>query len=124
MLANKKIVAFICTVKQEQARSFYRDVLGLTLVDEDGFAIVFDANGTMLRISIARELTPAQHTVLGWQVEDIVQSVKELAAAGVKFTRYAFLTQDEHGVWTAPGGVAKVAWFQDPDGNVLSLSQH
>jgi catechol 2,3-dioxygenase-like lactoylglutathione lyase family enzyme len=117
-------VAFVTVVDVERAKAFYRDTLGLRLVSEEPpFALVFDAHGIMLRLSIAKELTPMQGTVLGWKVPEIVATVKELAAAGVAFQRYEFLPQDEHGIWTTPTG-AKVAWFKDPDGNVLSLSEH
>ena len=124
MLGSAQLVAFVATRDPARAKEFYRDTLGLRLISEDDFAIVFDANGVMLRVSTVREIAPAQYTVLGWEVSDIVAKVKELGKAGVKFERYSFPGQDEMGIWTAPGGVARVAWFKDPDGNVLSLSQH
>ena len=103
---------------------FYRDTLGLRFLgDELPFAIVFDANGIMLRLVIAKKLPPAFGTVLGWQVPDAVAAVKRLMRAGVEFERYELMKQDELGIWTTPTG-AKVAWFKDPDGNVLSVSQH
>jgi catechol 2,3-dioxygenase-like lactoylglutathione lyase family enzyme len=118
------IVAFVTIVDVEKAKTFYRDTLGLTLVNEEPpFALVFDANGIMLRLSMAKERPPAQGTVLGWRVPEIGTAVRELTSAGVSFERYDFLTQDEQGIWTSPSG-AKVAWFKDPDGNVLSLSEH
>ena len=101
---------------------FYRDTLGLSLVSDDPFAIVFDANGTMLRVQKVKELQPAQYTALGWDVPDIYARVKELTSRGVLFERFPGLPQDEHGVWATPSG-AKVAWFKDLDGNVLSLTQ-
>lgn len=122
MLGSHKLVAFLVTADPARARKFYGETLGLRFVSEDGFAVVFDANGTMLRIGIVKELHPAQHTVLGWEVPDIDAAVKELHSAGVQFNHYGFPTQDEQGIWSAPGG-AKVAWFQDPDGNVLSVQQ-
>ena len=124
LLGSAQLVAFVATRDPARAKEFYRDTLGLRLISEDDFAIVFDANGVMLRVSTVREIAPAQYTVLGWEVSDIVAKVKELGKAGVKFERYSFPGQDEMGIWTAPGGVARVAWFKDPDGNVLSLSQH
>ena len=124
LLGSAQLVAFVATRDPARAKEFYRDTLGLRLISEDDFAIVFDANGVMLRVSPVREIAPAQYTVLGWEVSDIVAKVKELGKAGVKFERYSFPGQDEMGIWTAPGGVARVAWFKDPDGNVLSLSQH
>jgi catechol 2,3-dioxygenase-like lactoylglutathione lyase family enzyme len=124
LLGSAKLVAFAATRDQARAKAFYRDTLGLKFVSEDGFAVVFDANGVMLRVSMVREIAAAQYTVLGWEVIDIVAKVKELVAAGVTFERYSFLPdQDEQGIWTAPGGT-RVAWFKDPDGNILSLSQH
>jgi catechol 2,3-dioxygenase-like lactoylglutathione lyase family enzyme len=123
MLNSQRVVAFVSTTSPDRARSFFRDTLGLKLMSEDGFALVFDSNGTMLRVSITRELTPAQFTVLGWDVDDIDVEMDALLKAGVVFERYDFPGQDERGVWTAPGGV-KVAWFKDPDANILSLSQH
>ena len=122
MLRNAKIVAFAGTLDAARAKAFYRDTLGLTLVEENSFATVFDSNGIMLRIANVRALTPAQYTVLGWDVPDITSEVRALAQAGVTFSRYPGLTQDEDGIWTAPSG-ARVAWFADPDGNVLSLTQ-
>ena len=108
---------------RDAARAFYRDTLGLALVGEDPFALVFDANGTRLRVSPVKEMTPAPYTVLGWDVEDIVAKVKDLVERGVKFERYGFLPQDELGIWQAPEG-ARVAWFKDPSGNTLSIAQH
>lgn len=122
MLGAAKIVAFVSTRDPVRARAFYGGVLGLRFVSEDRFAVVFDANGTMLRVSITDALEPAPHTVLGWDVPDIASAVRGLFAKGVAFERYPFLSQDEVGIWTAPGG-ARVAWFKDPDGNLLSLTQ-
>jgi catechol 2,3-dioxygenase-like lactoylglutathione lyase family enzyme len=124
LLASCPIVAFVGTTNPARAKKFYSDALGLPLVSEDGFAIVFDVNGTMLRVSIVREVAQAQYTVLGWEVTDIVAKVKELGKGGVQFERYSFLPdQDDMGIWTAPGST-RVAWFKDPDGNLLSISQH
>lgn len=122
MLSNSKIVTFAATRKPDGARDFYERTLGLRLINEDGFAIVFDANGIMLRLQKVGEHAPANHTVLGWGVAEIDTEIKELAGRGVRFERYEGLGQDESGVWEAPSG-AKVAWFKDPDGNVLSLTQ-
>jgi len=123
-LGASRIVAFVGTTDSARAKAFYRDKLGLRLASEDGFALVFDANGTMLRVSIVREVLQAQYTVLGWEVSDIAATAEKLKEAGVTLERYSFLAdQDAHGIWTAPGG-ARVAWFKDADGNVLSLSQH
>jgi len=123
VLAGSKVVAFLATSDVARAKAFYGEVLGLRLLSEDGFAVVFDSNGTTLRVAIVQEVVPAPYTVLGWDVHDITVIVRGLEAAGVVFERYAWLQQDELGIWTAPGG-AKVAWFKDLDGNVLSVSQH
>ncbi|HVW09658.1 MAG TPA: VOC family protein [Bryobacteraceae bacterium] len=123
-LADHNLVGFIAASDPERAKRFYRDTLGLPLVSEElPFALVFDARGTMLRVTMVKEVAAAPYTVLGWSVPDIAAAVKALTAAGVRFQRYERMQQDELGIWTAPGG-AKVAWFQDPDGNTLSISQH
>jgi catechol 2,3-dioxygenase-like lactoylglutathione lyase family enzyme len=123
-LSASAIVAFVGISDRVRARTFYADTLGLALVSEDDFAIVFDANGTMLRVTpVGKKVVPAGYTVLGWAVADIGASVAELSARGVVFERFPGLPQGENGVWNAPGG-AKVAWFKDPDGNILSVSQH
>lgn len=121
-LSRCPIVCFAATRQSEQARAFYRDVLGLHLVEENPSALVFDANGTMLRLQKVADLRPAQHTALGWQVADIRSVVDELSARRVRFERYEGLPQDEQGIWQTPDG-AKVVWFKDPDGNILSLTQ-
>lgn len=122
MLGSINIVAFVPTKDTEKARAFYEGVLGLRFVKDDGFALVLDANGIMVRVSKA-QFTPAPFTILGWQVNDIEKMVKGLLGKGVRFERFGFFEQDELGIWTAPTG-DKVAWFKDPDGNVLSVSQH
>lgn len=123
MLGSKKIIAFVPTRDAKRAKQFYQTVLGLRLVSEDPFAVVFDANGTMLRVTPVPEYKPDTFTVLGWEVTDLNETVAGLQKKGVVFEKYGFLKQDELGIWTAPGG-AKVAWFKDPDGNLLSVSQH
>jgi catechol 2,3-dioxygenase-like lactoylglutathione lyase family enzyme len=123
-LGNYNIIGFATIVDVDRAKQFYRDTLGLRLVSEEPpFALVFEAHGIMLRLGMGKELPPARGTVLGWQVPDIVAAVKDLAQAGVQFERYEFIKQDDLGVWTTPTG-SKVAWFKDPDGNILSLSEH
>jgi len=99
------------------------DVLGLTLLSEDPFATVFDANGTSLRVTPVQEIALAPYTVLGWDVSDIDAAVAEMAARGVRFEHFPGLPQSESGIWEAPGGT-RVAWFKDPDGNLLSVAQH
>jgi catechol 2,3-dioxygenase-like lactoylglutathione lyase family enzyme len=123
MLKDHKLVAFVATRDSARAKTFYRDTLGLNLVSEDPFALVFDVQGTMLRVTPVRELVTAQYTVLGWRVPDITAAAADLQRAGVTLERFPGIPQDDLGVWTAPGG-AKVAWFKDPDGNILSISQH
>ena len=122
MLNQSKVVAFVATSRPDEAKSFYQETLGLRLLTEDAFAIVFDANGVMLRVQKVQEHTPPPYTVLGWDVSDIHASVKELSSRGVECERYEWLEQDESRIWTAPSG-AKIAWFKDPDGNTLSLTQ-
>ncbi|MGD0938310.1 MAG: VOC family protein [Terracidiphilus sp.] len=123
-LGKFNIVGFVTIVDVSRAKAFYRDTLGLRLVmEEPPFALVFDANGIMLRLGMAKEIPPAHGTVLGWQVPEVSASVKSLTEAGVRFERFEGMDQDELGIWTSPTG-AKVAWFKDPDGNILSLSEH
>ncbi len=116
-----KLVAFISTRDPGRALAFYRGTLGLRLLAEEPTALVFDAHGTMLRVSIVPEVAAASYTVLGWQVADIRATVEALTTRGVRFERFDSLDQDELGVWSAPGG-DRVAWFKDPDGNLLSVS--
>jgi catechol 2,3-dioxygenase-like lactoylglutathione lyase family enzyme len=123
MLGSSKIVAFVAITDAEKARAFYEGVLGLQFVKDDGFALVFDANGIMVRAARMKEVTPLPFTVLGWQVSGIEDSVRALTKKGVRFEIFGFFKQDELGIWTAPTG-DKVAWFKDPDGNVLSVSEH
>ena len=101
---------------------FYSEVLELRLVEDTPFALVFDAHGTMLRIQKVQILTPARHTVLGWHVVDVHEAVEILLKRGIIFVRYPGLPQDERGIWTTPDG-NKIAWFTDPDGNTLSLTE-
>jgi catechol 2,3-dioxygenase-like lactoylglutathione lyase family enzyme len=122
MLGSTNIVAFVPTKDPAKARAFYEGVLGLRFVKDDGFALVMSANGIMVRVAKA-EFTPAQFTILGWQVTGIEKMAAELQAKGVQFQRFGFFEQDQLGIWAAPTG-DKVAWFKDPDGNLLSISQH
>jgi catechol 2,3-dioxygenase-like lactoylglutathione lyase family enzyme len=122
ILGSQKLVAFVATRDPNRAKKFYRDALGLPLISEDEFALVFDALGTMLRVTRVQELAAAKFTVLGWHVRDIVQTAKDLQKANVTLERYPGMQQDELGIWNSPSG-AKVAWFKDPDGNTLSITQ-
>ena len=121
-LTSQKLVAFAATASPARARRFYRDKLGLRLIDDGPFALVFDANGTMLRVQRVDAVVPPQYTVVGWQVKRIGVSVAALKKKGVKFQRYDGMGQDKLGIWTSPSG-ARIAWFKDPDGNTLSLTQ-
>jgi catechol 2,3-dioxygenase-like lactoylglutathione lyase family enzyme len=121
MLANQTIKAFVPTTKPAEAKVFYRDVLGLTLLSEDAYALEFNSNGILLRVITVPELTPHQFTAVGWNVDDIAATIRALNAKEVYCEKYGFMEQDELGIWTASGG-AKVAWFKDVDGNVLSLT--
>jgi len=122
MLKTSKIISFTATQHPARARKFYEKTLGLKLIDDGPFALVFNANGTMLRVQKVDELMPASHTVLGWDVADIRATIKELSKRGVRFERFEGMQQDAFGVWTSPAG-GKIAWFKDPDGNTLSLTQ-
>lgn len=123
MLASTDIVAFVPISDGDKAKAFYEGVLGLRFVKDDGFALVFEAGHTMLRAAKMKEVKPAQFTILGWQVKEIEKVVKALQEKGVRFEIFGFFKQDELGIWTAPTG-DKVAWFKDPDGNILSVSEH
>ena len=122
MLESSEVVAFAAATDLQRSRVFYEQVLGLPVAEHNDFACVLDANGTMLRITAVSEVCQAGYTILGWKVINIVATVRELTARGAVFLRYNGMEQDENGIWTTPGG-DKVAWFADPDGNVLSLTQ-
>jgi catechol 2,3-dioxygenase-like lactoylglutathione lyase family enzyme len=122
MLTSSDLVAFIGSANLKRAQSFYGGVLGLRLAERNEFACVYDVNGTMLRVTAVPGLSPAGHTVLGWAVPDLRSTVDELAGRGVEFTRYDEMEQDDAGIWRTPAGDL-VAWFTDPDGNTLSITQ-
>ncbi len=122
MLATSDVIAFAPATDLARARSFYETALGLPLVEQNAYACVFDAHGTMLRVTAVAEVAHAGYTVLGWRVTDIDATVADLASRGVVFARYDGVQQDAHGVWTTPNG-DRVAWFNDPDGSVLSLTE-
>ena len=122
-LAKYNIIGFVTIIDVPRAIAFYRETLGLRLVKEEPpFALVFDANGIMLRLVMAKERVPANGTILGWQVPDIAAAAQDLEQSGVSFERYRGMNQDASGIWSSPSG-AKVAWFKDPDGNTLSISE-
>jgi catechol 2,3-dioxygenase-like lactoylglutathione lyase family enzyme len=118
-----KMIGFIVTAKPDEAKEFYVGKLGFTFLKDDGFALVLSAAGTMIRVAKLQQFTPPQYTVLGWEVPDVAAAVQELASKGVEFERYEFLHPDSDGICTFPNG-DKAAWFKDPDGNTLSISQH
>jgi catechol 2,3-dioxygenase-like lactoylglutathione lyase family enzyme len=125
VLKDADVVAFVPTRDPKKARAFYEDVLGLQFISEDPFALVFNANGVMIRIanvSSVSDFKPASFTILGWHVPSAEAAVSELEAKGVTIERFPWMEQSEKGIWTSPGG-AKIAWFKDPDGNVLSVTE-
>jgi catechol 2,3-dioxygenase-like lactoylglutathione lyase family enzyme len=123
VLRTASPTAFVPTTDPARARRFYQDTLDLDFVGDEQFALVFDLAGTMLRITTVDEFHPQPFTLLGWRVGDAAAAVRELAGRGVSFESFGGLEQDPLGVWRSPSG-AQVAWFKDPDGNLLSLSQH
>lgn len=123
MLASSKIVGFVPTKDAKKAREFYEKKLGFEFVSDDQFALVLRAGQNMIRVAKGAKFTPAQYTVLGWEVQDIARVVKWLSDRGVVFEKYPFVQDQQTGIWTTPNG-DKVAWFKDPDGNILSVSQH
>jgi catechol 2,3-dioxygenase-like lactoylglutathione lyase family enzyme len=122
MLKDAKLMAFVAIRDEKQATDFYSGLLGLSKVSADAYAVVFDSGGVTLRAALAPEVANAKYTVLGWQVKGIENIVREMTEKGIAFERYGFLTQDELGIWNA--GTDKVAWFKDPFGNLLSVSEH
>ncbi len=122
MLGDKNIIAFVATTDTSKARPFYENILGLQVTSIEPYAIVFDANGIQLRMSVTKELKPVSYAVLSWIVPDIKKAIKALSGKGVKFEKYDWFKQDGLGIWTAPDGT-KVAWFKDPDGNILGLTE-
>lgn len=122
MLSQSSLIAFLATTDSARTRVFYEGILGIRFLNEDDFAVVYDVAGIELRIQKVERLAPQPHTVLGWLVRSIEQTVREVAARGGVFERYHFLAQDEAGIWTSPSG-ARVAWLRDPEGNLLSFTE-
>jgi catechol 2,3-dioxygenase-like lactoylglutathione lyase family enzyme len=122
MLSTSKLIGFVATARPAEAKRFYGTTLGLSLVEDGPYAIVFDANGTTVRVQKVQFLAPAAPTALGWEVKDLAALVQRLSSQGVQFERYEGPAQDEAGVWRTPDG-SSVAWFRDPDGNTLSLTE-
>ena len=122
MLTASRLVCFVATADADRARAFYRDALGLALVEDNGFSLVFDADGTQLRVQRVEAVAPHPYTALGWKVDDVTAAVRALAVRGVAMARFPGLPLDADAIWNAPDG-SRVAWFHDPDGNTLSLHQ-
>ena len=123
ILTNAAPIAFVLTRDRARLKVFYGDILGLVLVSEDDFAAVYDLNGIMLRLTTVEDHAASPHTVLGWKVPDIAAASQALADKGVAFSIFPGFGQDALGIWTSPDGATKVNWFNDPEGNVLSLTQ-
>lgn len=124
MLESGKLIGFALTKDYDAARAFYEGKLGLKFVSLDGFALVMKAGTQMIRIAKVPDFTPLRSTVLGWEVQDIEAVVAWLMGRGVVMEKHAFIQDQKRGIWAAPGGKDKIAWFKDPDGNVLSVSEH
>lgn len=122
-LTSAKPTIFLATANAEAARAFYEGQLGLTLTADDPYALVYQLAGTELRLSKVPNHTPLPFTILDWQVSSITDAHSTLAAAGVEFTIFDGMGQDENGIWVSPDGGARILWFKDPDGNVLSVSE-
>jgi catechol 2,3-dioxygenase-like lactoylglutathione lyase family enzyme len=122
ILETAKPAIIICTRDRARSTAFYRDALGLPVACEDNFATVFNIGGATLRVSTVAGFTPHEHTILGFTVQDVPATVRALREKGIIFNIYQGFGQDQVGVWTAPGGLVRVGWFKDPDGNVLSVT--
>lgn len=122
MLGTQTLIAFAATTNSERSRAFYERTLGLQLVSDEPFALVFNANGTTIRVQKVGAFQPQPFTALGWQVDDINAAVAALKQRDIHCERFPGMEQDSHGIWVSPGG-ARIAWFKDPDGNVLSLTE-
>ena len=123
MLAHSKMMGFIFTRDYDNARAFYEGKLGLQFISQDQYALALRAGEHMIRIVKIPDFVPARATVLGWEVKDIEAVVAWLKARGVILEDYPFIQDRKLGIWSAPGG-DRIAWFKDPDGNVLGVSQH
>jgi catechol 2,3-dioxygenase-like lactoylglutathione lyase family enzyme len=122
ILRNCEVTGFLATTQPENARDFYCEVLGLRFEEDSPFALVLRAANATLRIQKVHAFTPLPFTALGWNVENIPATAKELQSKGVRFERFEGMAQDDLGIWTSPSG-AMICWFKDPDGNILSLTQ-
>ena len=122
MLGDSGLVAFLATTDAARARAFYEGVLGLRLMSDDPFAVVYSVQGVELRLQKVPQLTPQPHTALGWSIAGIDKVIADIAARGGKFERFLPMEQDAAGIWNSPSG-ARIAWLKDPDGNLLSLTE-
>ncbi|MEJ0047204.1 MAG: VOC family protein [Rhodospirillales bacterium] len=122
MLGAHEIMPMTATTQPERARAFYGDMLGLMFLEDTPFALVFEGGGSTVRVQKVQSFTPSGFTSLGWKVPDIAATAQALAEKGVECERFDGLDQDDFGIWNSPSG-ARVAWFKDPDGNILSLTQ-
>jgi catechol 2,3-dioxygenase-like lactoylglutathione lyase family enzyme len=122
VLGEAELVAFLATADAARARGFYEGVLGLRVVEDGPYALVLDTAGVTVRVQKVERVTPPSGTALGWSVPDAATAVRALSKRGVDLMRYQGLEQDDLGIWTSPAG-ARVAWFADPDGNVLSVTE-
>jgi len=123
MLHEGRLTGFLITADYASARDFYEGQLGFEFVSQDQWALVVRAGVNQIRIIRSADFTPLRSTVLGWEVDDVEAAVRWLASRGVETEKYPFVQDKELGIWSTPDG-SKVAWFKDPDGNVLSVSQH
>jgi catechol 2,3-dioxygenase-like lactoylglutathione lyase family enzyme len=123
LLSSGKLIGFLFTTDYDRARDFFVNKLGCEFLSQDQFALVVNLSGSMIRISRIPDFTPAKGTVLGWEVKNIEAIADWLTTQGVTLERYPFIQDQERGIWTTPDG-SKVAWFKDPDGNILSVSEH
>ena len=125
MLGSADLIAFVPTRDPARARQFYESTLGLEFISADAFALVFNAHGTTLRVanvSNVKDFRPAPFTIVGWQVTNASDTVGDLEKKGIRFERFQGMDQDAQGIWQSPTG-AQVAWFKDPDGNILSITE-
>jgi catechol 2,3-dioxygenase-like lactoylglutathione lyase family enzyme len=122
MITQSNLIAFSATTDAEQSRHFYTHIIKLREIDDTPFALVYDCNGTVLRIQKVQRMSAPNYTVLGWEVDDIVSTARNLALAGVTFEMFEGLAQNDTGIWTTPDGT-KVAWFRDPDGSLLPITE-
>lgn len=122
MLSGARLVAFVASTDLDRAAAFYIDRLGLPLLERTPLALVLDGGGAQLRVTRVEEKPLTPYTVLGWSVDNLQVTVEDMRTRGIVFSRYPGIEQDRYDAWTAPGG-SRIAWFTDPDGNVLSLQE-